>query len=429
MSIVDNFLKLFTVLTIYNVIYNKTRAKHALASIILALLLSLFMPDAFIAVEITEDTYILSYVLSNFIVIFIYSIFMKFFHKETIFDATSWIIICYVIGIIPEFIVTAIFSICKLDRSKIYLTLMLLIAYYLTLFIAYNIRKKAKFNSVKISLLNIKIAIMGMVTFGLIAIVVKFVSTELTITSKMKIFLYVILFCFALTSLVLSIDIVHEMGEKKNLEMQVKYNDILEEYIQRIRATEHEYKNHLNVVYTMLEVGTDDEIKDMVRKYIDNNKSNDKLTKLIYINNTILKAVVYSKLCEAEKKNIKFIHNIKSNLNDSGLKDEEIVVLLTNLLNNAIESAENSEKKEVELTIKEINNNNKVTYSIKVRNTGNNLESLKVSSMVKKGFSSKGTGRGYGLYNIQKIINAHKGNLIVDIIDNNNIEIEVQIRP
>ena len=306
---------------------------------------------------------------------------------------------------------------------------MLLIAYYLTLFIAYNIRKKAKFNSVKISLLNIKIAIMGMVTFGLIAIVVKFVSTELTITSKMKIFLYVRLFCFALTSLVLSIDIVHEMGEKKNLEMQVKYNDILEEYIQRIRATEHEYKNHLNVVYTMLEVGTDDEIKDMVRKYIDNNKSNDKLTKLIYINNTILKAVVYSKLCEAEKKNIKFIHNIKSNLNDSGLKDEEIVVLLTNLLNNAIESAENSEKKEVELTIKEINNNNKVTYSIKVRNTGNNLESLKVSSMVKKGFSSKGTGRGYGLYNIQKIINAHKGNLIVDIIDNNNIEIEVQIRP
>ena len=104
-------------------------------------------------------------------------------------------------------------------------------------------------------------------------------------------------------------------------------------------------------------------------------------------------------------------------------------MLLTNLLNNAIESAENSEKKEVELTIKEINNNNKVTYSIKVRNTGNNLESLKVSSMVKKGFSSKGTGRGYGLYNIQKIINAHKGNLIVDIIDNNNIEIEVQIRP
>ena len=48
--------------------------------------------------------------------------------------------------------------------------------------------------------------------------------------------------------------------------------------------------------------------------------------------------------------------------------------------------------------------------------------------MIKKGFSSKGTGRGYGLYNIQKIINSHRGNLIVDIIDNENIEIEVQIR-
>ena len=178
----------------------------------------------------------------------------------------------------------------------------------------------------------------------------------------------------------------------------------------------------------MLEVGTDDEIKEMVKKYIDNNKSNDKLTKLIYIDNTILKAIVYSKLCDAEKKDIKFIHNIKSNLNNSNLKDEEIVIILTNLLNNAIESAENSEKKEVELTIEEINNNNRVTYSIKVRNTGNNLESLEVSSMIKKGFSSKGTGRGYGLYNIQKIINSHRGNLIVDIIDNENIEIEVQIR-
>lgn len=428
MNIVDNFLKLFTLLTIYNVIYKKTRIRHALASIILAFLLSFFMPNAFIAVEITDDSYILSYLLSNFIVIVLYSIFMKFFYKETIFDATSRVIICYTIGIVPEFIVTAIFSIFKLDRSKIYLTLMLLIAYYVILFIAYNIRKKVKFDSVKISLINIKIAIMGMVTFGFIAIVIKFVSSELTITNKMKIFLYVVLFSFALTSLVLSIDIVHEMGEKKKLEMQVKYNDILEEYIQRIRATEHEYKNHLNVVYTMLEVGTDDEIKEMVKKYIDNNKSNDKLTKLIYIDNTILKAIVYSKLCDAEKKDIKFIHNIKSNLNNSNLKDEEIVIILTNLLNNAIESAENSEKKEVELTIEEINNNNRVTYSIKVRNTGNNLESLEVSSMIKKGFSSKGTGRGYGLYNIQKIINSHRGNLIVDIIDNENIEIEVQIR-
>lgn len=426
MIVINNFLKLFTLIMIYNLLYNKSRKKHIFISALLAGIVSFIPSSEFLATEIVDESNLTSYLIFNIIVISIYSVFIKYVYKENLLNATSNITIAFLILLIPEYAVTFLVVLFKIGRSSIYLSVLLLSAFYATLLITYNIRKKVNFKKVNISHINIKIASMGMVTLGLIAIVIRIVNNEINIEVKMKTFLYIILTCFIVTTLVLATDILHEMNEKRSLEMQCKYNLILEEYIEKIRATEHEYKNHLNIIYTMLDVGSDEEIREMTRKYIDENNSKDKITELVYINNTILKAIIYSKICVAEENNINFKHEIKSNLKTSHLKDEELVVLLTNLLNNAIEASKDSSERFVYLTISETTKNKVTKYNIKVRNSTKDISGVQVSEMMKKGYSSKGLERGYGLTNIKDILNKHKGTMIFDIIDKNCLEVEVE---
>lgn len=426
MIAINNFLKLFTLIMIYNLLYNKGRKKHIFISALLAGVVTFIPSSEFLATEIVDDSNLISYVIFNILVICIYSIFIKFTYKDNFFNAISNITISFLILLIPEYTVTFLVVIFKIGRSTIYVPVLLLAAFYATLLITYNVRKRLKFKEVNISLINIKIASMGMVTLGLIAIVIRIVNNEINIEAKMKIFLYIILSCFVITTLVLATDILHEMNEKRNLEMQCKYNIILEEYIEKIRATEHEYKNHLNIIYTMLDVGSDEEIREMARKYIDENNSKDKITELIYINNTILKAIIYSKICVAEENNINFKHEIKSNLKTSPLKDEELVVLLTNLLNNAIEASKDSSKRNVCLQISETTKDKVTKYNIKVRNSTKDIREIQISEIMKKGYSSKGVGRGYGLSNIKDILNKHKGTMMFTIIDDDCLEVEVE---
>lgn len=431
MLIINNFLKLFTMIMTYHLIYQKSRKKHIFISVCIAAVIDLafaFLPsEAFLATEIIDESNLIYYVLLNLLVICIYAVVIKFMHKDTFLNSVSKIIISFVIVLVPEYIVTFLSWLFKTQRGSVYLTVLLLSAFYLTLLITYNVRRHINMKKVELSLINIKIATMGMVSLGLIIIVVGFVNNEMNIENNIKIFLYVVLSCFIITSIVLATDIVHEMNEKNNLEMQCKYNVILEEYIEKIRATEHEYKNHLNVIYTMLDIGSDKEIREMARKYIDKNKAQDKITKLVYINNTILKAIVYSKMCEADGNGISFKHDIKSNLNSSSLKDDELVVILTNLLNNAIEAAKQSKEKFIELSINEEMKNEVMKYTIKVKNSAKDLQNTSISDMVKKGYSTKGVSRGYGLSNIKGIVNKHKGNIIFNVVNDQCLEVEVQI--
>ena len=37
--------------------------------------------------------------------------------------------------------------------------------------------------------------------------------------------------------------------------------------------------------------------------------------------------------------------------------------------------------------------------------------------MFKMGYTTKGEGRGYGLYNVKKIVDKHKGKIVLDLND------------
>lgn len=212
--------------------------------------------------------------------------------------------------------------------------------------------------------------------------------------------------------------------KNKSIEVKNAYNPLLDDIIQNIRANEHEYKNHINILYSMIQVSKDiPELKDRAKKYIGQLDNANKLISVIDIESTMLKAILYSKLIECDQHGIKLNYFVDSNIEESCLDDSEITIILSNLLNNAIEATKNSIKKEITIRI-----NNDKKSKIEVINSicGLNISSEEVEGFFKKGFSSKGKGRGYGLYNVKKIVKKYKGDIRGRIVGE-NLVIEILI--
>lgn len=203
--------------------------------------------------------------------------------------------------------------------------------------------------------------------------------------------------------------------KNKNMEIKSTYNPLLDEIIQSMKASEHEYKNHINMIYSMIQVSkTIPEIKEKASNYIGHIQNKNVFSKVLDIESTIVKAVIYSKLVECEQLGINLNYEIKSNIEGSYLDDTEITIILSNLLNNAIEATKNSNNKKITLDIRKFER-----YKIQVKNniSGLNIDSREIENFFKKGFSSKGEGRGYGLFNVKKIIKKYKGTIYARVVE------------
>ncbi|MGL5352257.1 MAG: hypothetical protein ACRDA5_02910, partial [Clostridium sp.] len=88
----------------------------------------------------------------------------------------------------------------------------------------------------------------------------------LTGTIGIEIFTYVILI------FILGYDIyllmAKEIMDKNRLQLENNFKPMLDDYIHKLRASDHEYKNHLNAIHTIVEVCDEDEIKNKLKSYI-----------------------------------------------------------------------------------------------------------------------------------------------------------------
>ena len=220
----------------------------------------------------------------------------------------------------------------------------------------------------------------------------------------------------------LAVDIFRQFKKTEEDKLKSRYNEVLEEYFEKMRADSHEYKNHLNVIYGVLQVGDYDQIKELVKGYIQNISNEDHLIELSKINNQLIRALIYSKISYATSIGINFKYYIKSSLKDISISDSELVIIMSNILNNAIEASSESDNKYIELTLSKKNNK----YNIVVKNSVNNDDVINVSEMFNYGYSNKGDERGVGLYNVKAIVHNNGGEILVEV-DENIFTMEINI--
>ena len=391
---------------LYNGLFNYGKRKNLLKYMILVLLLSS------IFIQVRERNSMLIYLFLNMVQAFFIAVIDK---KDK-----SIAIVEYFFSMILSFIIQNIyFTILYLFTSKLNeWRITTFILYIITIILINSIlkfyREKRSLNFEKYIEENLVISNI-VVNIFIFFTIFKYIYDSNRFSNIIVIEVNVLILISIFLNISFYKSIYKKVLKNKNMEVKNTYNPLLDSIIQNIKANEHEYKNHINMIYSTIQVSKSiPEIRERTSKYINLIQNKNSLANMLDIDSIITKAVLYSKIVECENLGVKLNYQIKSNIEESKLEDTEITILLSNLLNNAIEATKNAKNKEINISITKMER-----YKIEIKNNilGLNINNEDLEKFFKKGFSSKGDNRGYGLYNVKKIINKYNGSIYSRVID------------
>ena len=180
------------------------------------------------------------------------------------------------------------------------------------------------------------------------------------------------------------------------------------------RKITHEFKNQLAVLQGMIENNAP---KDEVINYLDKLQNVNLPTSIIINTHRMAMDIILSqKLSIAESKNIKFSTQL-DDLSDFPLPDQALIIVMTNLIDNAIEACEKIPDKElryIQLKIKNIDSTsflyieNSTCEPIKIEN---NRITTKNNSIY----------HGYGLQNICFVLDKYNAIYSLDYEEKRNV--------
>lgn len=174
-----------------------------------------------------------------------------------------------------------------------------------------------------------------------------------------------------------------------------------------ISSIKHDMEKHLLAIDAMASKNNDDEVCKYVKTIID--ESLVSIQKIVFTESDIFNTITNSRLEICKRYGIKVIINIE---NDTVkfIEPEAIPVVIGNIFDNAIEAVRNCEKKLIIFGVQRQGE----YVSIYMENTYNpmfsniNLETSKRNKNV----------HGYGLKNVEKVVDKHKG--MLKIYQNNS---------
>ena len=178
-------------------------------------------------------------------------------------------------------------------------------------------------------------------------------------------------------------------------EMNMQYLSLLEEKNQQMQIMAHDYKNHL---FALSQMSDNAEVKSYIEKI---SGEIQKAGKGCDSGNHTLDILLNKYITESERKGISFEYDVKlANLNF--VEDYDLVTIVGNLLDNALEAAEQSAEKKITLNTAKVN-----TYdSLTVTNScdtppDKNLNTTKKNKQM----------HGLGIKSIQKAVKKYDGEL------------------
>lgn len=201
--------------------------------------------------------------------------------------------------------------------------------------------------------------------------------------------------------------VLHKKQRLQLLQLQESLKN-LEQLNFELRAARHDYLNHLQVVYGLLEL---EEYEDL-KKYLEPvYKGIMKTGKALKTSKPALNALLKAKMEEAEGKQIDLYVEVKSDLQKLAVEDWQLCKVLSNLIDNAMTAlSEKTEERKLEIDINEDREN----YLFVVSNNGNVIPKEHLENIFKRGFSTKKeSGHGMGLAIVSDIVKESRGSIAV----------------
>ncbi len=172
-------------------------------------------------------------------------------------------------------------------------------------------------------------------------------------------------------------------------------------YLEALRARAHEFLNNLHVIRGLARIKQYEKLDEYIAKIL--NESREEVAFVgERIKEPILAGVVLSKLSRARESGVLLIIEENSNLPLS-LEQETahcLVTVLGNLLDNAFEAVKESNDRRTDLSIHYMDG----VVTIQVSDRGAGFDPAIKEQLFKKGYSTKGNGRGIGLFLVAKAV-------------------------
>ncbi len=210
----------------------------------------------------------------------------------------------------------------------------------------------------------------------------------------------------------------------RNYMKLIARNDALRESIDnlcelndKLRMDRHDYLNHLQIVYGLMELEEYDEMNSYLRKVY---KELLKTGKAVKTSKPAINALLAAKMAETEAKGIEFLIDVKSDLKKLTIEDWELCKVLSNLIDNAVKALEDCdvEEKKIRVNITETPER----YIFSVEDNGPKIPESIRENIFKKGFSTKKEdGHGMGLAIVSEILSKNGGDIELSSDDDETV--------
>lgn len=179
-----------------------------------------------------------------------------------------------------------------------------------------------------------------------------------------------------------------------------------------LRAQTHEHANRLHTMVSLMELGRDAEALDFATKDLElSQRLTDDLVGSI--EEPVLGALVMGKAAQAHERGVELILTAGGSTAVTGLAVQDLVAILGNLLDNAIDAAADAPPPRlVELSVR----TEADAVEITVEDSGPGIDPAAVEDVVRHGFSTKEAGpfgRGLGLALVRQAVRRLGGSMTI----------------
>jgi sensor histidine kinase regulating citrate/malate metabolism len=212
-----------------------------------------------------------------------------------------------------------------------------------------------------------------------------------------------------LLSLTLTQKLLFIAKQERLFELQQYHIEQLQEMNQIIKTQRHDFVNHFQTVYGLIQLGEVEEAQSFIRElYIEVQISGEVLRLAI----PELSALLLVKTGVATSRNISFKIEVRSDLSKINVRPFDLVAIIGNLINNALEAVENLPVTERKVQFQVFENTG--SFIMQTRNPGFIPRELR-TMIFTPGFSTKSNSkdRGLGLASIKHLVESYKGFVVV----------------
>lgn len=180
-----------------------------------------------------------------------------------------------------------------------------------------------------------------------------------------------------------------------------------------LRAQTHEHANRLHTIVSLMELGRVPEALDFATKDLEvSQQLTDEM--IDSVDEPVLSALLMGKFAQAAELGVRLTVDASGTLADSGLSAQDLVTVVGNLIDNALDAAAAGESpREVHLAVSSAGGD----VVIEVSDSGPGVDPDAVADILRHGYSTKEPGphgRGLGLALVRQTVNRLGGTLTIE---------------